>query len=56
MSKDKLLLSFLLAGGAVCGAILALIFSSQKGDREFNSILDQCREKLGKVEELLKEV
>lgn len=56
MNKEKLLLSFLLVGGALCGALLALIFSSYKGDREFNSILDRCREKLGKVEELLKEV
>lgn len=55
MSKDKLLLSFILAGGTICGALLFLVFSHREG-REFNSILNQCREKLEKVEELLKEV
>jgi len=56
MSKERLLLSFLLAGGALCGALLAIVFSSHKGEREFNKVLEQCKEKLGKVEELLKEV
>jgi len=55
MSKDKLLLSFLLTAGTICGTILFIVFSHRE-DREFNSILNQCREKLERVEELLKEV
>ncbi len=56
MKEEKLLLSFLLIGGTLCGVILALIFSPYREDKRFNSILNHCREKLEKLEELLKEV
>jgi hypothetical protein len=55
MSKEKFLLSLLLAGGTICGILLYSLFSHREKKR-FNSILKLCREKLEGVEAMLNQM
>ncbi|MBC7327015.1 hypothetical protein H5T87_02735 [bacterium] len=53
MRAGKVLLSCFIAGGVIGGFILWTVFSNSES-REFNSLIKQCKEKLEKVDELLK--
>jgi hypothetical protein len=55
MSKDKLLLSLLLAGGTICGIILYSLFAHRE-EKELDSVLKLCREKLEGVEAMFNQM
>ncbi|MGB9608714.1 MAG: hypothetical protein ACPLPS_02340 [bacterium] len=55
MSKDKLLLSILLAGGTICGVLLYSLFAHRE-ERKFDSLLKVCKERLESVESFLNQM